>query len=141
MTARPHAVFEAARSGLYRTPGEMDLLRQAAARLGVAYCGVNLKRVVDKGGFLAACAAALQFPDGFGHNWDAFADSMQDLSWRAARGHVIHLQHAGGFARASPDDYATSVEILRQSAEYSKKRGAIFIVLIDEASDLPAFPS
>lgn len=141
MTAGSQVIFDAARTGVYRAPAEMDLLRQAAARLGIAYSCVNLARVVDKRGFLAACAIALRFPDSFGHNWDAFADCLQDLSWYAARGHVIHLQHADAFAHASPDDHATGVEILRQSAEYWKKRGAIFIVLIDEAADLPAFPA
>lgn len=117
----------------------MDLVRQAAARLGVACFSVDLAHVRNKSGFLAACAAALGFPVSFGHNWDAFADSVQDLSWHSARSYLVHLQSAAAFARAAPEDYATALEILGYAAEYWKTRGTVFIVLIDGASDLPAF--
>ena len=33
----------------------------------------------DKQAFLAACARSLDFPDYFGHNWDAFADCLSDF--------------------------------------------------------------
>lgn len=107
--------------------------------MGVAYFAIDLNGVRDKGGFLDACAAALRFPEPFGHNWDAFADSVQDLSWQPARGYVMHLQHTSGFAGTAPQDYATAMEILAYASEYWKGRGTPFIVLVDDASGLPAF--
>lgn len=34
----------------------------------------------DKASFLSACARCLSFPDYFGHNWDAFADSLDEFA-------------------------------------------------------------
>ena len=139
MTTAPSSPFDATRSGLYRTPDAIDLLQQAAARLGIAYFGVELGGARDKDAFLAACARALGFPATFGHNWDAFADSVQDLSWRPARGYLVHLEHVAAFARSAPESYATAIEILRYAADDWKARGTAFIVLVDDAPDLPDF--
>lgn len=138
MTAASHSPFDPVRSGVFCAPSDLSLLRQAATRLGVAYFAINLAGVNVKQQFLAACARALQFPQPFGNNWDAFADSVQDLSWHAARGYVIHLQHAGDFARTAPQDYATAIEILRYAADCWKERGSLFLVLIDDVTDLPS---
>jgi hypothetical protein len=37
--------------------------------------------VCDKGTLLAQLAEAGRFPDYFGHNWDALAECLCDLSW------------------------------------------------------------
>lgn len=139
MTARSSSPFDAARSGLYRPPDAIDLLQQAAARVGIAWFTVNLRGVGDKGRFLDTCATALGFPSSFGHNWDAFADSLQDFSWHPARGYLIHLEHAPDFARAAPQDYATALDILGYAAQYWKERGRVFIALIDDADGCPVF--
>ena len=39
----------------------------------------------DKAEFYDAVAAALGFPDWFGHNLDALADCLRDLSWLPGR--------------------------------------------------------
>lgn len=137
MTASSAIPFDPARSGVFRTPAELPLLQQAAARVGIAYFAVDLAHVGDKQRFLAACAAALKFPEPFGGNWDAFADSVQDLSWHPARGYAMHLQHASDFAQAAPEDYAAAIDILRYAADYWKARGIVFLALVDGAHDLP----
>lgn len=139
MTASSHTPFDPARSGVFRTPSNLQLLQQAAARVGVACFAVDLARAGDKHHFLAACAAALKFPEPFGGNWDAFADGVQDLSWHPARGYALHLQNASDFAQAAPQDYATALEILRYAADYWKARGTVFLALVDDASDLAPF--
>jgi hypothetical protein len=139
VTTSPQSPFEPAHSGLYRTPPALDLLQQAAARLGIAYFRLDLRNVGDKRDFLGACARAFGFPASFGHNWDAFADSVQDLSWHPARGYLIHLQYASAFTRAAPHDYAAAMDILGHAAAYWKARATTFIVLVDDAQDLPLF--
>ena len=51
---------------------------------GVLDIRVDLEHCTDKATLLARFAAALQFPDWFGHNWDALADCITDLSWLPA---------------------------------------------------------
>jgi hypothetical protein len=139
VTGTAQSLLDAARSGVYRAPLAPDLLRQAAVRSGLAYFSVDLVQAGDKARFLGACAAGLRFPASFGLNWDAFADSLQDFSWRTAKGYLIHLRHASSFARAAPEDYATAIEILREAAAFWKQRGTAFITLVDDAADLPVF--
>jgi hypothetical protein len=116
-----------------------DPLRNSAARAGLAHFSVDLENVGAKASFLHACAARLGFPETFGHNWDAFADSLQDFSWHAANGYLIHLRHAGAFAASAPRDYATAIAILRESAAFWEARGTVFIALVDDDPDLPVF--
>ena len=140
MTGTVSSPLDAACSGVYLPPPAPGRLRQAAARAGLVDFSVDLAQVRDKARFLAVCAARLGFPPSFGNNWDAFADSLQDFSWRAAKGYLIHFRHASAFAKAAPQDYATALEILRAAAEFWKERGTPFIALIDGAPDLPRLP-
>jgi hypothetical protein len=50
-----------------------------------------------KGEVLADLARAIKAPDWFGHNWDALADALGDLSWNKAPGYVLLLrgEHPG----------------------------------------------
>ena len=50
--------------------------------------------VVDKRSFLAAIASGCRFPTWFGHNWDALADALGDLSWAPAAGYVVLFDHS-----------------------------------------------
>lgn len=131
--------FAAARSGVYATPSALGPLQQAADRAGLAWLAVDLAPASEKVRFLAECARDLRFPETFGANWDALADCLQDLSWRPAPGYVVRLVNAQVFAVASPRDFETAVEILRDAAMYWKERGKPFIVLVDGARALPPF--
>lgn len=139
MTGTPHPLFDAVRSGVYQAPPAPGPLREAALRAGLACFSVDLSHVDDKARFLETCAAALGFPATFGRNWDALADCLQDFSWRTASGYLIHLRHCSAFARTAPNDYATAIEILRESAAFWKQRGTPFVALVDGAADLPSF--
>lgn len=140
MIGTVHSPLDALWSGVYRPPRAPGRLRQAAARAGLVDFCIDLAPVSDKARFLALCAARLGFPPSFGNNWDAFADSLQDFSWRAANGYLIDFRHTSAFAKAVPQDYATALEILRAAAAFWKERGTPFIALIDGAPDLPRFP-
>jgi hypothetical protein len=58
--------------------------------------------VVDKRSFLAAMAEGCGFPKWFGHNWDALADALRDLSWAPAPGYVVLVDHSARY-RAHTD--------------------------------------
>jgi hypothetical protein len=139
MAADSSGLLAAERSGVYRTPRLLAPLRDASAAAKCAWVAMDLHAVRDKAGLLAAFSAALAFPPTFGDNWDALADSLQDLSWRRERGCVMHLGGVDALVQAAPADWATALEILEASATYWKDRGTVFVVLADGVPGLPEF--
>ena len=68
-------------------------------------------------GLLTEFARALDFPDYFGHNWDALEECLADLEWLPAKGYILLITDA---VQALPDDeeeYETFLEILRDAGE------------------------
>ncbi|MBL8433304.1 MAG: barstar family protein [Zoogloea sp.] len=96
---------------------------------------VDLARVTTKETFLEAIGKALDFPDWYGHNWDALADCLTDLSWMAADGYVVVLEHADAFASAAPTDFATALSIFQDAADTWREDGVPFWTLVGTASD------
>lgn len=74
------------------------VLRARAEAQGWDVLAVDGRRVHDKASALAAVADAGDFPDWFGHNLDALADSLADLSWRPDRPHLVLWSHGGRLA-------------------------------------------
>ena len=132
--------FSAKNNGVYRAPADIASLRAAAGDAGLRWTGIDLQRARGKRALLNAFARALVFPDTFGGNWDALADSLQDLSWLQGQGWVVALRGAADFAAAKSDEHAVLLEILGATAEYWRGCGCVFIVLTD-ATGLPAFPA
>lgn len=138
MSALPfHTLLSRAeRAGIYHMPFATDLaLEEAAESLEYPMHRVDLAKVTDKEGFLDAISKALSFPDWFGHNWDALADCLNDLSWMAADGYVIVLEHADAFAAASPTDFATALSILQDAADSWREEGIPLWTLVGTRSD------
>jgi Barstar (barnase inhibitor) len=87
----------------------------------------------DKAAFLATFAAALHFPSYFGHNWDAFEECLNDLSWEdkpEAKGILIIFDAAGSFAKASPADWATARDIFKTATKAWKKAGRRMLIFV-----------
>ena len=132
--------FSAKQNGIYRAPVDAGALRAAAGSAGLRWSAIDLQRARGKRALLGAFARALAFPDTFGGNWDALADSLQDLSWLPEPGWVLLLRGAADFAAAAPDDYAVLLEILGATADGQRRQGHVFIVLADIADGLPSLP-
>ncbi|NMG76347.1 barstar family protein [Aromatoleum diolicum] len=108
---------QCARAGVYHLPaGGTEAIERAAAGLGFAVVRADLTNCNDKADFLRRIAGALHFPDWFGHNWDALADCLRDLSWLPADGYVIVLEHADRLRVAAEGDFTTALEILEETA-------------------------
>jgi hypothetical protein len=120
---------DASRSGVYRAARADEIMdagrgsELSVARIAFANRDTLLKNI----------AAALEFPDWFGANWDALEDCLSDLSWSKAHGHVLL------FEQAKPgDDLGVLIDVLRSSAEFWAGRGQPFYaVFIDPARALP----
>jgi RNAse (barnase) inhibitor barstar len=106
-----------ARSGVYRLPETAAWVSHISAT-DYAVWRVDLGKVRSKAGLLAALATTLEFPDWFGHNWDAVQDCLTDLSWRPAPGYVVVLENCGGLAASAPEAFATTLEVFRHAARW-----------------------
>lgn len=112
---------DATRSGVYRTSGS------AAVAEAARESGLQLARIAARGDPLARIAEALEFPDWFGHNWDALEDCLGDLSWRGGEGHVLLFERF-----PDGEELAMLLDVLRSSARYWAGRGRpFFAVLVD----------
>ena len=68
-------------------------------------------------GLLTECARALDFPDYFGHNWDALEECLIDLEWLPAKGYVLLITDAVHVLPNDETEYETFLEILRDAGE------------------------
>lgn len=121
----------AEKAGPCRMPFAADLaLEEASESLDYPLLRIDLSRVADREGFLDAVGKALSFPDWYGHNWDALADCLTDMSWLAADGYVIALENADGFARAHPADFAMALSVFQDAADTWREDGVPFWTLV-----------
>jgi hypothetical protein len=120
-------------SGVFLISRAVPALHKAAQHANCAWLKVNLQGVHDKAEFLAACASDLDFPAHFGGNWDAFADAINDFSWKPAGGYALVFEQTDEFALEAPDEYAIAVEILRAAADAWRVKNRPFVVVLDYA--------
>ncbi|GHH75798.1 hypothetical protein GCM10018793_20220 [Streptomyces sulfonofaciens] len=93
---------------------------------------LDLDGVEDKAAFLDRCARALHFPDWFGHNWDALADSLKDLSWLpAARGRLLLVSGWQEYAAARPGEWAIALKVFSEAEAHWRTagRGTLSVLL------------
>ncbi len=103
---------------------------------------ITLDGCVGKAELLERIAAALHFPGWFGHNWDALADCLTDLSWLPAATYRITLAQAAPLRRAAPETLATALEIFDAASVAWAERGVDFSVRLAEGgADDGAAPS
>jgi RNAse (barnase) inhibitor barstar len=62
-------------------------------------------------------ARVVNFPEYFGHNWDALEECLADLEWLPAKGYVLLLTDAEQILRQDEGDYATLLEVLSDAGE------------------------
>lgn len=83
----------------------------------------------DKQAFLRACAQCLDFPDYFGHNWDAFADSLGEFVMR----HPQVLVAWTGASDLTTDDRRVALEIMDE-----RFVDDAHLLIVDAVLDSPA---
>src|SRR6478672_1497548 len=84
--------FPSSRSGVYRTPSDVDRLESEAQSGGHAWAEIGL----------GVCRTKQDAPAAsFGANGDALADVLQDLSWRHAAGQTLRLRGTEALEPAS----------------------------------------
>ena len=68
-------------------------------------------------GLFAEMAEALEFPDYFGHNWDALEECLADLEWLSGRGYVLLFTNAELILPGDEEEFATFLEVLSDAGE------------------------
>lgn len=117
-------------------------MAEAGAALGYAVVRIDLAGCSDEACLFARFADALRFPDWFGHNRDALADSLRDLSWLPAAGYLLLLEHAGDWRAAAGEDAAIVLEILDEAASAWRAQGIAFWAILPlPAAQLDALDS
>ena len=136
-------LIESHAGGVFRGHAPLpDRALESAAQGKMRVVPVRLVAARDKNAFLNAIAKALQFPDYFGHNWDAFYDCLLDLKHGDGAGTLLVLREASGFARAEAEEFAAAVAALQDAADYWKgEHKALLVVFELEAPALaPELP-
>jgi hypothetical protein len=110
-------------AGVYRLNCLVEDLRASANEGGFAVFEADIANASGKGEVLAELARAIAAPDWFGHNWDALADALGDLSWYPASGYVLLLH-------GDPSGDAVLDDILGATISFWKLHGKAFWVFI-----------
>lgn len=109
------------------TADEVNAIAETADQTGFTVCHAALQDCADKQDLLARLATALAFPDWFGHNWDALADSLTDLAWLpSGTGYVFVLE---GMDTAT-EHSATLLEILGDAIAFWQQQDTPMWVLL-----------
>jgi RNAse (barnase) inhibitor barstar len=78
---------------------------------------IHGKKCTTPTGIFNEFARALDFPDYFGHNWDALEECLADLEWLPAKGYVILVTEAQCVIPDEEEEYETLLEVLSDAGE------------------------
>lgn len=124
------------KAGVYHMPHtDKRTLVTAAKASQLATYRIDLTGVRDKAGLLAVVGRAMGFPSWYGHNLDALADCLGDLSWHPADGHVVLLEHCDGIHRTAESDFLSVLEVFGQAVADWREQGIAFWCLIEMQAD------
>jgi RNAse (barnase) inhibitor barstar len=124
------------KAGVYHLP-HMDkaLIVSAAKAGGFAAYSVNLAKAGNKAQMLAAIAKGMEFPDWFGHNFDALADCLANMAWHRADGYGVLLEHCDGIHGKAEQDFVGALQVFEQAASDWREAGIPFWCLVEMQAD------
>ncbi|MFC6839269.1 barstar family protein [Xanthomonas theicola] len=123
---------EPAASGVYRVAnGDLDSIAALGRDAGLRLCRIDLQGCNSKPMLLMRLAAQLDFPIGFGRNWDALMDGLRDLSWLPAKGgYALLLEDAAELQSVAKKDFEVLLEILDDVAKEWAQDGIAFVAFV-----------
>ena len=125
------ALIESRAGGVFRCHAPFPDRALELARETLRVVPVRLVATRDKNAFLNAVAKAVEFPEYFGHNWDAFYDCLLELKHGEGHGTVLVLKDASGFARSEPEEFAAAIDTLADAVDYWKEEGKTLLVVVE----------
>ena len=128
---------DSARNGAYFVDvRDRAALVAAGIQIGLHVACADLRGCEDQAAGLPRIAQALEFPDWFGDNWDALADSLSDLSWlqgdgdKPLTGVLLLLDHGDDWHEADGTGFATLIEVLQDAADAWREAGTPFWAML-----------
>lgn len=117
---------------LYRLTSNLnaDHLVEPISRQGWRGFYINGEIVQDKESFLRVAGSAMEFPSYFGHNWDAFEESIRDLNWAPAQGYVLIYEMVWRLALYDRAAWQMVRSILTDTVAYWRTKDIPFYVLL-----------
>jgi Barstar (barnase inhibitor) len=92
--------------------------------------------VTDAGTFLEMAAEGLEFPDWFGHDWDALADCLTDLTWTTSMaGYLIVYAGWQALAQEDPEGFAMVMEVLTEAVDLWRDTETPMTMLLPTSGD------
>ena len=134
-----------ARSGLYRLAGRTSAkaVRAVTEAAGWQFLHLDAIDVDEKAEFLAGAAETLRFPKWAGHNWDAFEELVNDLSWLPPRRATWCCSTGwAASARRQPGELAVALDVLQSAMANRQRAGETPMIILvrgagPAAEDLP----
>lgn len=130
-----HLLRRPAGAGLYSIPSaDADACARIAPALQLRLIRMDLTGCTDKAALLQCISQAYVFPEWFGHNWDALADALGDLSWLPSEGYLTLVRGIPSLPSRIDEDTATVLEILEETANDWTADGIPFWILIEDGA-------
>ena len=130
-------------SGLYRieASAEPETVRLLAEERGWRFFHVDGSQVEDKRSFIRTAGKAMDFPAYSGQNWDAFEESIRDLTWAPAPGYLVLFGEPDQFAARDPEQWGIAKSILENAVDTWRANDVPMVVLFRKAGRaLPDVP-
>lgn len=131
------------KSGLYRLRGSAqdETLNRLAKEHGWRVRRLNGDKIHSKAAFIRAVSDALNFPDYSAANWDAFEESLRDLSWLPEQPIALVYDQPNVWARADGATWAIARDILGDAARAGRSGARPLTILFRRAGRaLPDIP-
>ncbi len=129
--------------GIYLVDSDLEPveLKAVATRHNFHFFHIDGHKASSKEQFLQEAGRAMQFPDYYGMNWDAFDECVRDLSWLPAHGYIIFFDHFDHLAGRDPAAWDTARYILHLAIEEWRAESIPFYVLLrGSGSAAPGVP-
>jgi RNAse (barnase) inhibitor barstar len=104
-------------TALLTIPAERPAESLVRPPAGLALKIVKGRHCKTPAALFAEFARVLEFPDYFGHNWDALEECLTDLEWLPAKGYAVLIVDAAHVLADDDTEYETFLEILRDAGE------------------------
>lgn len=104
-------------SSLLVVAGKSSTTSLVKAPPGFALRLIQGKKCGTPSSLFGEFARALDFPDYFGHNWDALEECLADFEWLPAKGYILLITDAHAVLPVDEDEYETLLEVLSDAGE------------------------